>query len=166
MAGGALAWGRALGEFGATLVFAGSLSGVTQTAPLAIYERFSDDFTGALALSAVLVALSGAILLAVKPAGGAGCSAMLELDVGTRLGDVELDARLAVAAGECLALAGPSGAGKSSLLRAGGRPAPPRPRAGALWRARPGWTRTRGSTCRPSDGGWASCSRTTRCSRT
>ena len=71
MAGGALAWGRALGEFGATLVFAGSLSGVTQTAPLAIYERFSDDFTGALALSAVLVAASGAILLAVKPAGGA-----------------------------------------------------------------------------------------------
>ena len=39
VAGGALAWGRALGEFGATLVFAGSLSGVTQTAPLAIYER-------------------------------------------------------------------------------------------------------------------------------
>ncbi len=70
VAGGALAWGRALGEFGATLVFAGSLSGVTQTAPLAIYERFSDDFTGALALSAVLVAVSGAILLAVKPAGG------------------------------------------------------------------------------------------------
>lgn len=71
VAGGALAWGRALGEFGATLVFAGSLGGVTQTAPLAIYERFSDDFTGALALSAVLVAASGAILLAVKPAGGA-----------------------------------------------------------------------------------------------
>jgi molybdate transport system permease protein len=70
VSGGALAWGRALGEFGATLVFAGSLSGVTQTAPLAIYGRFSDDFTGALALSAVLVALSGAILLAVKPAGG------------------------------------------------------------------------------------------------
>jgi molybdate transport system permease protein len=70
VAGGALAWGRALGEFGATLVFAGSLRGVTQTAPLAIYERFSDDFTGALALSAVLVAASGAILLAVKPAAG------------------------------------------------------------------------------------------------
>lgn len=66
VAGGALAWGRALGEFGATLVFAGSLSGVTQTAPLAIYERFSDDFTGALALSAVLVILSAAILLGVK----------------------------------------------------------------------------------------------------
>jgi molybdate transport system permease protein len=65
-AGLALAWGRALGEFGATLMFAGSFRGVTQTAPLAIFERFSTDFTAALALSAVLVALSGAILLVVK----------------------------------------------------------------------------------------------------
>jgi molybdate transport system permease protein len=64
--GAALAWGRALGEFGATLMFAGSFRGVTQTAPLAIYEQFSTDFTAALALSAVLVALSGAILLSVK----------------------------------------------------------------------------------------------------
>lgn len=65
-AGAALAWGRALGEFGATLMFAGSFRGVTQTAPLAIYERFATDFTSALALAAVLVALSGAILLVVK----------------------------------------------------------------------------------------------------
>ena len=65
-AGAALAWGRALGEFGATLMFAGSFRGVTQTAPLAIYERFATDLTGALALAAVLVALSGAILLTVK----------------------------------------------------------------------------------------------------
>jgi molybdate transport system permease protein len=65
-AGAALAWGRALGEFGATLMFAGSFRGITQTAPLAIYERFATDFTGALALAAVLVALSGAILLVVK----------------------------------------------------------------------------------------------------
>jgi molybdate transport system permease protein len=62
----ALASGRALGEFGATLMFAGSFRGVTQTAPLAIYERFSTDFTGALALSAVLVAVSAALLLSVK----------------------------------------------------------------------------------------------------
>ena len=66
VAGLALAWGRALGEFGATLMFAGALRGVTQTAPLAIYERFSTDFTSALALSAVLVAVSAAILLTVK----------------------------------------------------------------------------------------------------
>jgi molybdate transport system permease protein len=66
LTGGALAWGRALGEFGATLVFAGSLQGVTQTAPLAIFSDFATDFTGALALSAVLVAVSAAILLGVK----------------------------------------------------------------------------------------------------
>ena len=65
-AGLALAWGRALGEFGATLMFAGSFRGVTQTVPLAIYERFATDFTGALGLSAVLVCVSAAILLGVK----------------------------------------------------------------------------------------------------
>jgi molybdate transport system permease protein len=65
-AGLALAWGRALGEFGATLMFAGSFRGVTQTVPLAIYERFATDFTGALGLSAVLVCVSAALLLAVK----------------------------------------------------------------------------------------------------
>jgi molybdate transport system permease protein len=65
-AGLALAWGRALGEFGATLMFAGSFRGITQTVPLAIYERFATDFTGALALSAVLVCASAALLLGVK----------------------------------------------------------------------------------------------------
>jgi molybdate transport system permease protein len=65
-AGLALAWGRALGEFGATLMFAGSLQGVTQTAPLAIYNEFSTDFPAALALSAILVAVSAAVLAAVK----------------------------------------------------------------------------------------------------
>jgi molybdate transport system permease protein len=68
-AGTALAWGRALGEFGATLMFAGSFQGVTQTVPLAIYAKFSTDFPGALALSAVLVCVSAALLLTVKLAG-------------------------------------------------------------------------------------------------
>jgi molybdate transport system permease protein len=66
VAGIALAWGRALGEFGATLMFAGSFRGITQTVPLAIYERFATDFNGALALSAILVAVSAALLLSVK----------------------------------------------------------------------------------------------------
>lgn len=65
-AGLALAWGRALGEFGATLMFAGSFPGITQTVPLAIFARFGTEFTSALALSAVLVAVSGALLLTVK----------------------------------------------------------------------------------------------------
>jgi molybdate transport system permease protein len=64
--GTALAWGRALGEFGATLIVAGSFRGVTQTAPLAIFASFSSDFTAALALSAVLLAVSAALLLGVK----------------------------------------------------------------------------------------------------
>jgi molybdate transport system permease protein len=65
-AGAALALGRALGEFGATLMFAGSFRGITQTVPLAIYDRFTTDFDSALALSAILVAVSAAILLSVK----------------------------------------------------------------------------------------------------
>lgn len=65
-AGLALAWGRALGEFGATLMFAGSFRGVTQTVPLAIYDQFATNFPGALALSAILVIVSGALLLTVK----------------------------------------------------------------------------------------------------
>ena len=65
-AGMALAWARAMGEFGATLMFAGSVQGVTQTLPLAIYGRFSTDFSGALALSALLVAVSLSLLLTAK----------------------------------------------------------------------------------------------------
>lgn len=66
LTGTALAWGRALGEFGATIVFAGSFQGVTQTAPLAILQLFGSDFDAALALSAVLVAVSAALLATVK----------------------------------------------------------------------------------------------------
>jgi molybdate transport system permease protein len=68
----ALAWGRALGEFGATLLFAGSLQGVTRTAPLAIFAEFSrpDGFVSALALSAVLILVSAGVLLGVKLLGG------------------------------------------------------------------------------------------------
>jgi molybdate transport system permease protein len=70
LAGFSLALGRALGEFGATLMFAGSFPGTTQTAPLAIFAEFNTDFTGALALSAVLVAVAGALLLSVKLVAG------------------------------------------------------------------------------------------------
>jgi molybdate transport system permease protein len=66
LAGFSLALGRALGEFGATLMFAGSFPGTTQTAPLAIFAEFNTDFDGALALAAVLIAVAGALLLSVK----------------------------------------------------------------------------------------------------
>jgi molybdate transport system permease protein len=69
-AGFALAWGRALGEFGATLMFAGSLQRVTQTVPLAIYDEFASNFSAALALSAILVIVSAAVLIAVRLVAG------------------------------------------------------------------------------------------------
>jgi molybdate transport system permease protein len=65
-AGEALAFARGLGEFGATIMFAGSLQGVTQTLPLAIYQEFALDFTTALAMSAILVVVSGALLVALR----------------------------------------------------------------------------------------------------
>jgi len=65
-AGAALAFARGIGEFGATIMFAGSLQGRTQTLSLAIYEQFDLDFDVALAISAVLVATSAATLLSVK----------------------------------------------------------------------------------------------------
>ncbi len=64
LSGLVLCWARALGEFGATILFAGNLPGRTQTMPLAIYLGFESDLGVALALSAVLLVVS-AILLAV-----------------------------------------------------------------------------------------------------
>jgi molybdate transport system permease protein len=74
-AGLALAWGRALGEFGATLMFAGSFRGITQTVPLAIYDQFATDFPAALALSAILVAVAAGLLLTVKLVSGQALAA-------------------------------------------------------------------------------------------
>jgi molybdate transport system permease protein len=65
-AGSTLAFARGLGEFGATIMFAGSLPGTTQTAPLAIYDALDEDFEVALALGALLVVISVAILLVAK----------------------------------------------------------------------------------------------------
>jgi molybdate transport system permease protein len=65
-AGAALAFARGVGEFGATIMFAGSLQGLTETLPLAIYAEFDHDFDIALTISALLVVISAAILLAVK----------------------------------------------------------------------------------------------------
>jgi molybdate transport system permease protein len=65
-AAAALSFARGLGEFGATLFFAGSLQSVTQTLPLAIYAELDVDFDTALAISALLVLVSAAVLLLVK----------------------------------------------------------------------------------------------------
>jgi molybdate transport system permease protein len=65
-AGAVLAWARALGEFGATITFAGNLQGRTQTVPLAVFQLLQTDQEGAIALSLVLVAISIGILIALR----------------------------------------------------------------------------------------------------
>ena len=65
-AGSTLAFARGLGEFGATIMFAGSLQGLTQTLPLMIYAQLDQDFDVALAVGALLVVLSFVILLVAK----------------------------------------------------------------------------------------------------
>lgn len=61
--GSVLAWARALGEFGATIVFAGSLAGRTQTMPLAIYAALESDLDAAITLAAILTLSAFALLL-------------------------------------------------------------------------------------------------------
>lgn len=61
-AGAALAWARALGEFGATITFAGNFSGTTQTAPLAIYVTLQDNPDAAVAISLAMLAVSVLVL--------------------------------------------------------------------------------------------------------
>jgi molybdate transport system permease protein len=66
VAGAVLAWARALGEFGATITFAGNFPGTTQTMPLAIYLARESDQSEAIVLSLVLVAVSFAVLAGLR----------------------------------------------------------------------------------------------------
>lgn len=66
IAGLALSFARGLGEFGATIMFAGSLQHVTQTLPLAIYAEFDQDFDATLAMSGVLVLVSALLLFTLR----------------------------------------------------------------------------------------------------
>ncbi len=65
-AGSVLCWARALGEFGATITFAGNLPGVTQTMPLAVYQAFQTDPQAAVALSLVLLVVSIGVLVLLR----------------------------------------------------------------------------------------------------
>ncbi|WP_432027228.1 ABC transporter permease [Streptomyces sp. 1222.5] len=65
-AGSVLAWARALGEFGATITFAGNFPGRTQTMPLAVYLALQNDPEAAIALSLVLLTVSIAVLAGLR----------------------------------------------------------------------------------------------------
>lgn len=66
VAGAVLCWARALGEFGATVTFAGNLPGVTRTMPLAVYLAMETDPEAALAMSLVLLSASVAVLFVLR----------------------------------------------------------------------------------------------------
>ncbi|MCX5689267.1 MAG: ABC transporter permease [Planctomycetota bacterium] len=71
-AGAAMCWSRAVGEFGATIIFAGNMQGRTQTMPLAVYLGFEHGLDRALVLSTVLIAMSLLVLLTVRLLGWRG----------------------------------------------------------------------------------------------
>ncbi|MGI8858892.1 MAG: ABC transporter permease [Rubrobacteraceae bacterium] len=66
VAGAVMAWARALGEFGATIIFAGSFRGVTQTIPLAIFAEFQSNIDAAVALSVLVLGFAFVVILTVK----------------------------------------------------------------------------------------------------
>jgi molybdate transport system permease protein len=79
LAGGAImSWARAVGEFGATILFAGNFQGSTQTMPLAIYTAMESDINAAIVLSAILVVTSFTVLLVFKLLSGRGLDVMPE----------------------------------------------------------------------------------------
>ncbi len=89
LAGAALCWARALGEFGATITFAGNLPGETQTLPLQVYLLLQDDPEGATAVSLLLLAIATAVLLALRgrwTAAPKGAGAGVRADVGVGAG--------------------------------------------------------------------------------
>ena len=83
-ASAALAFARGIGEFGATILFAGSFQGTTQTLSLAVYSLFDASLDQAVAIGVLLVVISGAILLAAKLLGSWTDSTSTSISRGVR----------------------------------------------------------------------------------
>jgi molybdate transport system permease protein len=66
VAGAILAWARAVGEFGASITFAGSLKGKTQTLPMAVYELLERDWELAMGLSVVMILFAVAVIFGLR----------------------------------------------------------------------------------------------------
>ena len=118
-AGAVLCWARALGEFGATITFAGNFPGTTQTMPIAVYLALQRDPESAIVLSLVLLAVSLATLLLLRGRwlGRAGPRRDPLRGRARPPGMLHVELDVEVADGEVLAVLGPNGAGKSTLLR-------------------------------------------------
>lgn len=147
IAGAALTWARALGEFGATITFAGNLPGTTQTLPLQVYLLLQESPEAATSVSLLLLAIAMIVLIALRgrwtgtpgdhrdrsaprPEEPTGPDVLPEPPAYVREkapqerwplhADVTGFTRLALAAdpGTTIAVVGPNGAGKTTLLRA------------------------------------------------
>jgi molybdate transport system permease protein len=70
LAGATMSWARALGEFGATITFAGNLPGLTQTMPLAVYDAMQSDLEAAIAMAVLLTIMALGLLLILRQAPG------------------------------------------------------------------------------------------------
>ena len=122
VSGAVLAFARSLGEFGATLTFAGSREGVTRTLPLEIYLQRETDADAAVALSVLLVVVAAVVVLgAGRPKtaigfGDGGERRMTDVHLRAVVANRGVDIEFAIAAGEVLAILGPNGAGKSTAL--------------------------------------------------
>jgi molybdate transport system permease protein len=66
IAGAVMAWARALGEFGGTIIFAGSFRGVTQTIPLAIFAALESNFDAAVALSVLVLGFAFTVIIVAR----------------------------------------------------------------------------------------------------
>jgi molybdate transport system permease protein len=119
-AGAALCWARALGEFGATITFAGNLPGVTQTLPLKVYLLLEEDPEGATAVSLVLLAVAMAVLFALRGRWAGGGGGTLDRR-GTVPGDGDTRDRRGTASGDAApdadanAPGGPAGTGAGAV---------------------------------------------------
>ncbi|MEU0301676.1 ABC transporter permease [Streptomyces sp. NPDC006175] len=148
VAGAALTWARALGEFGATITFAGNLPGTTQTLPLQVYLLLQESPEAATSVSLLLLVIAMAVLIALRgrwtgtphtarpraPADDPGPAPQSDTrtsaDVTPDTGDTGAawplhatvtgfnDLTLDADAGTTIAVVGPNGAGKTTLLRA------------------------------------------------
>ena len=142
VSGAVLSFARALGEFGATITFAGSLQGVTRTLPLEIYLQRETDPDAAVALSLVLVVVA-VLVDRAAPDGGRG--ARRDPPPSRRaLAEPRRRRRAATSpTARCVAVLGPNGAGQVDAARRARRAAPARPPAGRARRAGAASTRRR-----------------------
>ena len=159
--GAVLSFARSLGEFGATLTFAGSLQGVTRTLPLEIYLQRETDADAAVALSLLLVVVAvvvvGLSYRGPAPAGSGGRTARdaaharagagMTFTLDAALAARRFDVSLSLAPGETVAVLGPERGREIHPALRGRRAAPPGHRPGRG--ERPGAVRARSRACTP-----------------